>query len=85
MLKTFLQLPKKFVPHLASGGLDAEMICLRFDGDVPAGNVEFELVREGEVSDEFFVLVGFGPAQLVIEVDDRQDDAEFVAKLEKEA
>ena len=60
---------------LAGRGFDTEMICLCFDADVPAGNVKFKLVSKGEVGDEFFVLVGFGAAQLVIEVDDRQDDA----------
>lgn len=38
-----------------------------------------------EVGDEFLVLVGFGGAQFVIEVDDGKDNAEFGAKLPQKA
>ena len=61
------------------------MIGFGFGGYVAAGEMKFELVRAGEVGDECFVVVRFGAAKLVVEVDDRQDDPEFVANLEEQA
>jgi hypothetical protein len=54
-------------------------------GDVAAGEVKFQGVLAGQTIDELLVCIRFGAAQLVIEMDDGENDAEFVAQFCQQA
>ena len=53
--------------------------------DVAAAGVQLQLVPVGQLGDELLVSLGFDSAQFVIEVDHREDDAEFRPQLEHDA
>jgi hypothetical protein len=79
------QVVKEAVAEFAGGGFDADVLFSSALPDVVAVAVKFQIVFAGEAGDELLVGVGFGAAELVVEVDYREDDAEFEAKLEHQA
>jgi len=74
---------KEGVTGTTSGVFDVGMFAPGFGGDVFARREKRKIVVRGERGDEFFVGVGGATAQLVIEVDDRKDDAKLFAKFEE--
>jgi len=79
------QPPEKLVAHLPCGRLQAQMLFSRVRGDLATVRVQFQLVAPGEFHDETFVRIRLGSTQFVIEMNQRKDDAEFAAQIEKEA
>ena len=53
--------------------------------DVPAADVQLQLVPVGKLGDELLVSLGFSSAQIVIEVNDGEHDTEFLPQLQHDA
>src|SRR5580658_908288 len=68
---------KECVPERASGLLDVPAMAFCGCCDVLAVKDEVEAERASQRGNKFGVAIGFGAAQLMVEMHDRQRDAQF--------
>jgi hypothetical protein len=54
-------------------------------GNVVAVGVKDQVVLASQAGDKSLIRVGLRPAQLVVEMHDRENDAKFAAQFEKQA
>src|SRR5882724_12767775 len=69
---------EKGVARPASGILEVCLFAFGFGGNVLPADVKWKIVFGGEFGYEFFICFGALAAELVVEVDDVEDDAEFL-------
>jgi hypothetical protein len=81
----FQQLPKILIAKLTGRGLQAEVLASGVSRDIVIADVQLQIMPVGQLGDELFVSVGFRSAQLVIEMDNRKDDTEFLPQLEHDS
>ncbi|MGC1451490.1 MAG: hypothetical protein WA830_15780 [Candidatus Sulfotelmatobacter sp.] len=84
---TFLgtqKVTKESVPQFPRRRFHADMFLSCVLRDVIAVAVELQVMLASQVRYEFLIGIGFGTAQFVIEVNHRQNDAEFVPQLEQQ-
>ncbi len=79
------QLPEIPVAKLSSSSLRAEVLAAGVGSDIATAAVQLELEAVRHLGDEVLVAIGFRRAQLVIEMDYREDNAEFLPHLEQDA
>ena len=60
------------------------MCFRRIRGHVPALTVQLKFVLPSQLRHEAFIFVGLGPTQLVIEMNHRKDDANFLAQFHQQ-
>jgi hypothetical protein len=78
------QIPKESIPHIPRRRLHTDMLFRRALRDIIAVDIKSQIMLMSQTGDEVLVQVGFGPAQLVIEMDSRENQADFVPQLEQE-
>jgi hypothetical protein len=79
------QLPEVLVAKLAGRGLDAQALASGMGCDITTAEVKLQPVPLGDLRDKLTVSIGFDSAQLVIEVDRRKNDAEFLPYLQHDS
>ena len=79
------QPPEILVAQIAGRSLGAEVLDFGMRRDVAAVAVQLQFVMPGQLRDEALVGIGFRSAQIVIEVNDGEHNADFVAKLEQQS
>src|SRR3984957_7714630 len=75
---------EKSVPQFPRSRFQANMFFPRTLRDVVRVRVEFQIVLASEIRDQLLIGVRFLPAQLVIEMNNRKKDAEFVPQLQQQ-
>src|SRR5579872_1933377 len=73
------------VSQTAGGGFKTESLGGGIGGNVVAGMMKLQIVAAGEFAHEGFVGVGGSAANVVVEVNYREHDAQFVFYFEQEA
>ncbi len=76
---------KYLVAKLACSGLGAEVVAAGVGSDIASAGKQFKVVPLGQLGDELLVGVGLFSPQLVIEVDDRKNNAKFRAQFEHDS
>src|SRR2546422_9312530 len=76
------QLPEKFIAQFPRRGLYTHVLSGGVCGNISAAGVKPELVLARQAGDKFFVRVRLRPAQLVVEVNYREDNPEFLVEFE---
>src|SRR5579863_3614385 len=77
------QATKILVAQFPCSSLDAEMLLCRISSCVATVAKEVQFMEPGKFGHKFSVGVGFGPAQLVVEVNDGENNANLGAELEQ--
>jgi hypothetical protein len=78
-------LPKKTVTEFAGRGFDADSRLFGVLGNISRSGMKLELMFTGQARNKFGIRIGFARPQLVIDVYDRKNNAEFFADLEQQA
>jgi len=78
-------LRKKLVTRAASSVFEIGFLVARFGSNICAGDMKGEIVKRGELGDEFLVGIGSAAAQTVIEVGDGEHQAALFADFEEKS
>ena len=79
------QLPEKFIAQFPRRGLYTHVLSGGVCGNISAAGVKLELVLARQTGDKFLVRVRLRPTQLVVEVNYREDNPEFLVEFEQKA
>ena len=76
-------MPEESIPQFPRGRLHADVVLGRMLRDIVAVGVKRQIMRACQSRHEFLIGIRLSPAQFVIEVNDRENDAKFVTQLEQ--
>ena len=79
------QPPEILVAQIAGRSLRAQVLDFGMLRHVPAAAMQLQFVMPCQLRDKTLIRIGFRPAQIVVEVNDREHDADFLAKLEQQS
>jgi hypothetical protein len=79
------QSPKVLVAQLPRRSLRTEMLAACMSRNVSASGVQWQIMPISQLADELCVSLSLGSAQFVIEVNYRQDNAQFLTQLEHDS
>lgn len=75
-------MPEESITQLASGGLEADAFFTRMFRHVVAINEEFQIILTRQIRDELLVAIRLRTAQLVIEMNNRENDTQLAPQFE---
>ena|SRR5580658_3783771 len=77
-------MPEEPIAQLARRRLQADVLLCRVLGDIIAIAMKLQVALARQSRDESLIRIGFCPAQLVIEMNDREDNPELASQLKQQ-
>jgi hypothetical protein len=79
------KLSKESIPEFARSGLDADLLLRSMLAHIASIGIELQTMFARKSGNELLIRIRLGPAQLVIEMNDREDNPHLIAQLEEKA